>query len=176
MWTSCHICISPTCIHWDTENPYVLGRCSFSKWLLCRPALGFCCLARRCWWQWFQEGQSHPLLQNPTVSEPCAFYTKPCWFMFWLLSDGLPSDSFPGGNQFLLFFSSQWLLGMWLGIGGPHMFDPLCYCKDGTAPWHRLLVGMIKNKAWVFLIIRSKGYFCFKRGNYFKYLPTSQQC
>lgn len=31
-------------------------------------------------------------------------------------------------------------------------------------PWHRLLVGVVKNKSWAILIIRSKGYFCFKGG------------
>lgn len=69
--------------------------------------------------------------RNPWLFLNFAFYTKLCWIMFWLLSDGLSSGSLPGQNQFLLFSSSQWLFETWQGIGESHLLDPVCYCKDG---------------------------------------------
>lgn len=98
-----------------------------------------------------------------------------CFLYKALLNHVLATDSLPGENQFLLFASGQWL-GDVAGDWGNLTFGPMCYCKDGMFdPWAQL-VGMVKNKSWVLLIIRSKGCFCFKRGNCIIYLPTNLLC
>lgn len=88
----------------------------FTLWS-CEPAISvnssyLCPLRVPVWQQWSQKGSKPSTTAEPKViSERCAFYKKPYWILFWLLSDGLPSDSLPGENQFLLFSSDSWRCG-----------------------------------------------------------------
>lgn len=128
MWTSCHIGIfsylyplrAPVCLS------TVRGSCGVLPWasvpqsevrMMMEVVLGRANAIHCC--------------RTPQLFLNFAFYTKPCWITFWLLSDGLPSGSLPGKNQFLLFSSSQCLLETWLGIGESRLLDPICYYEDG---------------------------------------------
>jgi len=152
----------------STESPCVLVRCSFSKWQF-RP---WCCPVPLFSNQKDvnssnpREGPSHLPLQNPQ------------WFLILVLFIQSPTKSHSG-----YWFTSrresvfQWPMTWRRGWGwGTLTLGPMRYYKDGMIDPSAQLVGMVENKSWVLLIIRSKGCFCFKRGNCIIYLPTSQLC